>query len=162
MPDSHPLEVVDYLIQAGVPLVIIGGHAVNLHGFARATEDVDVAYRRNPETEILLSQALTDLGAFYIGDEIDVATGIETTYPSTLEYVRQHHLLMLGTRLGFLDVFDFVPGLPEVTVDELITTSVEFAGRRFVSLPWLRQMKQVADRPQDRIDLANLPVPGGD
>jgi hypothetical protein len=39
----------------------------------------------------------------------------------------------------------------------LFAASQENAGRRFVSLPWLRRIKQAAGRPKDRIDLENLP-----
>jgi hypothetical protein len=39
----------------------------------------------------------------------------------------------------------------------LLASSHETAGRRFVSLGWLRRMKQAAGRPKDRIDLENLP-----
>jgi hypothetical protein len=39
----------------------------------------------------------------------------------------------------------------------LFGSSNEIAGRRFVSLKWLRRMKQAAGRPKDRLDLDNLP-----
>jgi hypothetical protein len=42
-------------------------------------------------------------------------------------------------------------------VDDLFRSSRESNGRRFVSLKWLRKMKQAAGRPQDRMDLDNLP-----
>jgi peptidoglycan/xylan/chitin deacetylase (PgdA/CDA1 family) len=35
-PEFH---VFDVLQRHGVPFVVVGGHAVNFHGFIRATED---------------------------------------------------------------------------------------------------------------------------
>ncbi len=65
--------------------------------------------------------------------------------------------MMLGTDLGFLDLFDFIPSLPGESLDDLFTSAVVRAARPFASLSWVRRMKQAADRPQDRIDLENLP-----
>jgi hypothetical protein len=154
---ESPLGIADHLLHHEVPSVIIGGHAVNVHGFARATEDVDIVFRRTAESEARLATALQQINAYWIGQEIDPATGIERTHPVTLEYVQQKHLMMLGTDLGFLDLFDFIPSMPGETVDDLFTTAIERNGRQFASLSWIRRMKQAADRPQDRIDLENLP-----
>ncbi len=45
MPTTDdPLTVFQFLARAGVPFVIIGGHAVNFHGYVRATEDADVIF----------------------------------------------------------------------------------------------------------------------
>ena len=151
-------RIVDHLLRHQVPLVVIGGHAVNVHGFARATEDVDVIFHRTDESETQLLAALASIHAYWIGQEIDPATGVERIYPVTAEYLRGRHLMMLGTDLGFLDLFDFVPSMPGEGLEDLFATAVERAGRPFASLNWIRRMKEAADRPQDRIDLANLPL----
>ena len=89
MSDTSTLRIVDHLLRYQVPLVVIGGHAVNVHGFARATEDVDIVFRRSPESEIQLATALEAIHAYWIGQEIDPATGIERTYAVTIEYLRR-------------------------------------------------------------------------
>ena len=38
----------DALNRHAVPFVVIGGHAVNVHGYARATEDTDLLWVRSP------------------------------------------------------------------------------------------------------------------
>ena len=38
--------LLDVLSEHGVPFVVIGGHAVNLHGVLRATEDTDLLWLR--------------------------------------------------------------------------------------------------------------------
>jgi hypothetical protein len=155
MPD--PLELLRILHDHGVPLVIIGGHAVNFHGYGRATEDTDVIWLRSIQSEKDLFAALTEVEAQYIGDEIDPATGIERTYAVTLPFIRASRLMMLLTRLGFLDLFDYVPGLPQENVERVLESSIEFGGLRYVSLDFLRQMKKTSGRPKDKLDLENLP-----
>jgi hypothetical protein len=140
----------------GVDFVIVGGHAVIYHGFIRATEDYDAVWRRSPENDAALFQALTEMDAKYIGNDIDLATGIERTYPVTASYLEVRHLLMLWTRFGFLDLFDYVPGHPRADVGELFSTSVEFEGLRYVSRDWLAATKRAAGRSQDVKDLRGL------
>lgn len=153
-PDFRAVEI---LRRHGVPFVVIGGHAVNVHGSLRATEDTDVLWIRSPESEIHVLQALQEIDAQYIGSEIDPATGIERTHPVSAAFVRAERLMMLCTSVGFLDLFDYVPGFPDVSVSEVWETALDVGGVRFASLEWLRRMKQAAGRPKDLLDLENLP-----
>jgi hypothetical protein len=155
MPDDDQLLAT--LQRHGVPFVIIGGHAVSFHGYVRATEDTDIVWLRASESEQALFAALTELDAQFIGKEIDPASGIERTYPVTLAFMQATSLMMLLTRYGFLDLFDYVPGLPLVTPAELLASSIESDGLRYVSLDRLRQMKQATHRTKDQLDLENLP-----
>jgi hypothetical protein len=127
-----------------------------VHGYRRATEDIDIVWIRSPETVEALFRALGEIDAKYIGQEIDPASGLEKTYPVTLPFIRSSRLMMLLTRLGFLDLFDYVPALPQDDPRQLLAASVEVNGLRFASLQWLRRMKQAAARPKDLLDLKNL------
>ena len=140
-----------------VPFVIVGGHAVAHHGYVRATEDTDVIFRRTPESEVALFEALTEVNACWIGDEIDPETGIERLFPVSLSFIRGTRLMMLVTDFGFLDIFDYVPGRPNEPVEQLFDTAERYGRHKIVSLKWLRAMKTAADRPKDRLDLENLP-----
>jgi len=151
------LEVFRVLRRHGVPFVIIGGHAVNFHGFPRVTHDADVVWLRSPQADAKLLAALTELEAQYIGNQIDPQTGIERTYPVTAVFIAVEHLMMLWTKLGFLDLFDYVPGMPFEDVNQLFETSVTHDDLQYVSLEWLRRMKVISGREKDRTDLENLP-----
>ena len=141
----------------GVPFVIVGGHAVNYHGHRRATEDADVVWLRTPQSERALAAALAELNAQYITREIDPATGIERALPVNASFVAANRLMMLWVPdLGFLDLFDYVPGEPGSDVAELFRTSVEAEGYRYASLAWLRRMKRQAGRSKDLQDLEEL------
>jgi hypothetical protein len=155
MPDEF--AIFETLRRHGVPFVIIGGHAVNLHGFVRSTEDSDLVWLRSAESEELLLSALTEINAQHIGREIDPMTKLERTYPVTQQFIAISHLMMLWTKNGFVDLFDYIPGAPEVAVEELFKTSTEAKGFRFASVEWLRRMKQAAGRTKDKLDLDNLP-----
>ena len=157
MDSGNPFQLIDVLSRHDVPFVIIGGHAVTFHGYVRATEDTDIVFRRSPESESSLFDALSEVNAGWIGDEIDPETGIERTHSVTRDYIRRTRLMMLVSDCGFLDVFDYIPGFPDESVEELFATAVPHGSHRFVSLAWLRTMKSVANRPRDQSDLENLP-----
>jgi hypothetical protein len=155
---SDDPEILQVLHRHGVPFVVIGGHAVNFHGYARVTEDVDILWLRSSDSEQSLAEALAELDARFIGDEIDPKTGIERDHPVTLSYIQTHHLMMLVTRNGFLDLFDYVPGLPDANAGEVITAGLESDGVRYASLHWLREMKKASGRGKDLLDLDHLPT----
>lgn len=151
------IKILESLDRHKVPYLLTGGQAVYAHGFTRESEDVDIVWRRSSNTETELLAALTELNASYISNEKDPATGLEKLVPVSPAFISAHHLMMLWTPMGFLDIFTFVPGMPNENVDELFDTAIEFEGRKFVSLQWLRRMKMTANRSKDRIDLENLP-----
>lgn len=157
-PDD-PLSIFQLLARAGVPFVIIGGHAVVFHGHVRTTEDADLIFERSEASEAALLEALESIHACWISDERDPATGLERFVPVSASYVRGQHLMMLTTDLGFLDLYDYIPGFPDVPVAEVFADSIELDNLRFVSLHWLRKMKHAAGRHKDLDDLEHLPSP---
>lgn len=155
IPLGH-YELLDILVRHGVRFVIIGGHAVNFHGHVRTTEDLDLIWLREPASEAALVAALKATNACWISNEIDPTTGLEKLVPVTPEYVAITHLMVLVTDFGFLDLFDFVPGVPEASVRDVFDQSIPTGDHRYASLEWLRRMKQAANRPRDLADLENL------
>lgn len=154
---ATPVALLNSLAGAGVPFVIIGGHAVNFHGYVRTTEDTDIVFLRTTESEAALTEVLQSIRACWISDERDPQTGIERLVPVTPSYIRTQHLMMLWTDLGFLDIYDFIPGFPNTPVQELFAEPVFLGELRFVSLAWLRKLKTAAGRHKDLDDLEHLP-----
>jgi hypothetical protein len=152
----HHFKLLKILTDHGVPVVVIGGHAVSFHGHIRDTEDLDVIWLRTDAAEAALLAALTAVNAKWISNTIDPATGIEKPVPISLPYIKAHHLMMLVTDLGLLDLFDYVPGEPNADVQDVFDKSVDAGGARYVSLDWLRRMKSATDRPKDAEDLRQL------
>lgn len=56
-------DMVLELTAAGVEYLIVGGHAVAAHGVVRATLDIDIFVRSNPENASRVMQALRAWGA---------------------------------------------------------------------------------------------------
>jgi hypothetical protein len=155
---TNPLQVFELLARAQVPHVIIGGHAVNFHGYVRTTEDADIIFQRTAASEAALLEALQSIHACWISDDIDPQTRLERLVPVTAPYIRSEHLMMLCTDLGFLDIYDFIPGFPDTPVQEVLAGSAVLGAMHFVSLPWLRKLKAHAGRHKDLDDLEHLPV----
>jgi hypothetical protein len=158
MPSTdEPLSVFQFLARAGVPFVIIGGHAVIYHGYVRTTEDADLIFDRSAASEAALLEVLESIHACWISDERDPATGLEKLVPVSASYLRGQHLMMLTTDLGFLDLYDYIPGFPDTPIADVFSDSIELDNLRFVSLRWLRKLKQAAGRHKDLDDLEHLP-----
>jgi hypothetical protein len=114
-------------------------------------------FLRSADSESKLLSALQDANACWIGDQIDPQTGLERTYPVTEAYIRSNRLMMLTTDFGYLDLFDYIPGLPEHSVESLFNNAVWTDLGLFVSLSDLRKMKRASGRPIDLADLEKLP-----
>ena len=149
-------KLLETLTRHQVPFVIIGGHAVNYHGHQRGTQDVDAIWIRRGDSEVALVNALREMNACWVSDETDPGTGLEKLVPVSPNYVASTHLMMLVTDHGFLDLFDFVPGIPDADPQHVLNDSVPFKEFRYVSLDWLRRMKRATDRASDAEDLRHL------
>jgi hypothetical protein len=150
---SPSTGIFEPLLRRGVPFVVIGGVAVGFYGRLRATEDTDIIFLRDESSEENLFLALMDLDAAFISDEIDPSTNLERLIPVSKAYVRNSRLMMLCTRLGYLDIFDYVPGIEEQDVRDLINSAVKSAaGVPHVSLEWLLKIKKSAGRAKDLED----------
>ena len=134
-------EILEALSRGGVEFVVVGGIAVQTHGYIRSTRDVDIVTSPAAPAATRLSQALSALGAEEIG--------------------RNAHLTRFDTRSGRLDVLDLeeVAGAPG-SFDELRRRAlvVELDGIEIpvAGLDDLVRMKRAAGRPQDLIDIGAL------
>lgn len=151
-----PLGAFRVLQKHAVPFVVIGGHAVNVHGFVRTTEDMDIVFLRTRDSEIRLMAALRELNARWISNDKDPKTGIEIQIPVSLDVVRARPVLWLISDVGFLDVFDHVPGVVGLTPEELIRTAQVVDTIPYASRTALLAMKKAAGRPKDLLDIAEL------
>ena len=155
-------ELLLCLGRAGVRFVVIGGIAVGVHGYVRGTKDVDVCPDPDPENLRQLAALLTELEAEQLGvgdlepDELPMD-------PRRVEDLAQGGNFRLRTRLGDLDVMQWVAGIEgDHAYAELATDAMTVSFRDITltvcSLAKLRQMKEAAGRPQDKLDLEHLPA----
>jgi hypothetical protein len=161
MPDAlDPLPLLRALHERGIEHIIVGGFAVNAHGFIRVTKDLDIVPSPAQKNLEKLAEMLRDLGAMILdtGDFREEELPADPTRASDLEMGGNFCLL---TDLGRLDVMQWLSG---IDTDDLysefdpdaIEGSVEGIPVRVCSLEHLRAMKRAAGRPRDLEDLRRL------
>ncbi|HET6547094.1 MAG TPA: hypothetical protein VFG79_01470 [Solirubrobacter sp.] len=155
-----PDELIAALADAGVEYVLIGGLAVGAHGFPRATKDVDIVPAPEPSNLQRLAALLRALDARHHGmGDFDPS---EFPFdPHDPKQLGEGGNFVLTTRLGRLDVMQWVPGIPgERAFEHLARAAVDTTlnGRRVrtCSRDDLIAMKRAAGRPQDLVDLQEL------
>ena len=141
------LRLIASLNQAGVDYVIVGGVALNIHGLVRATEDVDIFVRPEPEN---IARLRTALKAVWADPDIDKITAEDLCgeYPA-VRYGPPEGSLYLDilTRLGEATAFADL----EVEQKEIEGIQVRVASPRT-----LYRMKKNTVRPIDRADAQAL------
>jgi hypothetical protein len=145
------------LVEHGVFFVVIGGLAVNFHGFVRATKDLDIIPGPDPANARRLFDALDQLDAAprEIGDlrpkEMPVEWG-----PEALDHGGNWVLM---TSAGRIDVLQWVSGVEgwEELRGRAVEAELPGIGRVwFASYDDLVAMKSAANRPIDVVDLDQL------
>ena len=141
------LRVIASLNEAGVDYVVVGGVALNLHGLVRATEDLDVFVRPDPENIERLRRALK---AVWADPEIDQITAEDLCgdYPA-VRYGPPEGSLYLDilTRLGEATLFADL---------EFQEKEVEGVRVRVATPKTLYRMKRDTVRPIDKADALAL------
>jgi hypothetical protein len=155
-----PVPLLEYLHEHGVEHIVVGGFAVNAHGFIRVTKDLDVVPRPTEENLTRLSKALRDLDATVLdaGDFEPQELPMDPTLPADLAQGGNFCLL---TRIGRLDVMQWLSGIDTDDLyaefdPEAVDGTVEGVPVRVCGLEHLRAMKRAAGRPQDLEDLRRL------
>jgi hypothetical protein len=135
------------LNDADLPYVVVGGVAVNLLGYQRATRDVAVLVPASAEQGRAIGALLQRLAA----------TRPDGSPLPDLLFDGDHHIRAL-TRWGLIDFIPEGDGAlswervhAEAVADELFGVVVPCA-----SLATIVLLKRLADRPRDREDLAAL------
>jgi hypothetical protein len=162
MPDAalDPLPLLAVLHKRGVQHIIVGGFAVNAHGFIRVTKDLDIV--PNPTTENLsrLAETLRDLDASVL-DAGDFEADELPADPTCAADLAMGGNFCLRTNVGRLDVMQWLSG---VEADDLyaeinrdaIEGTIDDVPIRVCGLEHLLAMKRAAGRPQDLEDLKAL------
>jgi hypothetical protein len=156
----EPDDLLVTLANAHVEFVVIGGIAVGVHGFVRATKDLDIVPDPTPENLTRLAHLLVEIEAQHVG--VGDFSPEEFPYdPTDPAQLAEGANFRLNTSHGPLDILQWVSGIDaDLAYRELApqAMSVQFRGVeiRVCSLEHLQAMKQAAGRPQDLEDLNRL------
>lgn len=150
--------LVGALQHAGVRYLIAGGLAVNAHGYLRFTKDVDVVLRLVPDNIERAFAALATLGYRPLVPISSAQFADATTRDG---WIRDKGMQVLqfwsdAHRETSVDMFVSEPFDFEDEYRRSLLKPLGAIEVRFVTIPTLIQMKEAANRPQDRIDIEYL------
>jgi hypothetical protein len=147
-PVFDPDRVVAALNAAGVEYVIVGGLAVGAHGVVRATRDVDIVAAQDRRNMERLADCLRKLGGEHPIE--GSLTGAALARPASFKVQTRHGEVQVLNRM------EGIPSFAELRRDQIQVEIASDAVAPVCSLAHLRAMKRAANRPRDRVDLAEL------
>jgi predicted nucleotidyltransferase len=152
VPEFRPVALLRRLTGAGVDFVVIGGVAVTVHGYARATRDLDVTYATDAENLERLGGVLLSLHARLRGVADDVP------FIPDARSLRRVQLLSLDTDEGGLDLLVDPSGAAPYAELRARADRIDLDGAdiRVAALDDLIAMKRAAGRPRDLVDVEAL------
>ncbi len=138
------LRIIKSLNEEKVDYIIIGGYAVILHGFLRATEDIDIVLKLTKENILYFQRAIKKI----YDEDIDEITFSELQKYSVIRY---------GTPENFY--IDIISGIGKTfSFENIIPVEkiVEGVKIKFASAESLFAMKKNTYREKDKLDLLFL------
>lgn len=152
------VDLLQALSSNGVDFVLVGGMAVQLHGYSRMTYDIDLVLSM---TDANLTRFIDIAKRFGLAPVIPVS--IDSLKNASLidQWHREKGMLAFALREPVVagSVIDVLVR-PDVSYERLNTDAVE--GRLFgctvkiASIEHLLEMKRIANRPKDLLDIRAL------
>lgn len=151
-------ELLQSLADKQVQYVLVGGLAVQLHGFLRATFDIDLVLAMDDENLVRFIDVAKSYG---LKPGIPVPIDSLRNADQIDQWHREKGMLAFSLREsqtggGIVDVLV----RPDVTFEKLSVNAVEGSlfGRHvpIASIEDLLAMKRIANRPKDRLDIEAL------
>ena len=130
-----------------VNYMVVGGYAVNFHGYERNTSDLDIWVKSTKENIRAISTALTDLG--FEDDSIKQLEVFDLNIP---------FLFHIGLSPNDVEVFNFVTGVKyeEAEPHRILFSRAENLPVYFISINDLIVNKMLTNRTQDKLDVEML------
>ncbi len=147
------------LNDAGVKYLVVGGVAVNAHGYIRATQDLDLVIALSESNARIAMQALSQLG---YRPRVPVEAQEFADPVLRRSWIEEKGMVVFSM---------FNDSMPETTVDVFVEEPFDFDSEfsaaevhaigsdvdvPFASIETLIRMKQQADRDRDRDDITHL------
>lgn len=131
-----------------VPYLVIGGYAVAVHGYVRATGDLDVWIHQTPENADKMLTIMLELGFSPYDFTLNDFLPDEEGKPA---------FIFIGEEPIKIDILGAVGDMSfEVCYNNKVVVNLEGIHINFMGKQDLIQSKQNANRPKDLIDLEKL------
>jgi predicted nucleotidyltransferase len=152
IPELHLSALLHRLSEGGVDYVVVGGVAVAVQGYGRATKDLDITYATDPANLEALGEVLIAAEARLRGVPEDVP------FIPDGRTLKRTQILTLDTVDGGLDLLVDPSGAPPYDAMRRRADLIEFEDIlvRIVGLEDLLAMKRAAGRAQDLADVEAL------
>lgn len=151
-------EAIVHALNGGeVRFIVVGGVAVNAHGYLRFTKDVDVVIQLAPRDIKSAFHALEQIG-YRPSNPITAEDFADATQREIWRREKGMMVLKMWSDAHNetpLDIFVYEPFDFDAEYERALVQEDEIPAR-FAAIPALIAMKQVADRAQDRIDIEKL------
>ena len=127
--------------------MVVGGYAVNFHGYERNTNDLDIWVKPSPENLFYIVSALKDMGF----DDSSI-NHIERFDPE------KPFLFHIGTKPEDIEVFNFVTGVKyeEAEPHKILFNYSSEIPIYFISINDLILNKMLTNRTKDKLDVEML------
>jgi hypothetical protein len=157
----EPDDLLLALTNAQVEFVVIGGVAVGVHNYVRATKDLDIVPDPSPENMERLAHLLVEIDAQQVGVG-DFSPDEFPFDPTDPVQLAEGANFRLETSHGPLDIMQWVAGIEaDLAYTELSPQAFPVRFRdiqiQVCALDHLLSMKRAAGRKQDLEDLEQLP-----
>jgi hypothetical protein len=134
------------LLAAGARFLVVGAHALAVHGVPRATGDLDVWIEADPDNARRVHGALVAFGAPV------AAMGVTRE-----DFIRPDQVVQIGLPPRRIDVLTAISGVPfEEAWPERVTHDVQGLAVPFIGRAALVKNKRAAGRAKDVADLEAL------
>jgi len=144
--DEELLKFWQSLNNNQVKYIMVGGFAVNMHGYSRATNDIDVWLKDEINNRRNLGRAMKQFGyGDLLWDEIQFVPGW------TEFYVGPGIMLDIMTTMKGIEDISFEQALEQATIATIKNIQVPF-----LHINQLISNKKAVNRPKDQLDVIEL------
>ena len=151
-------EIFRALADAEVDYVVVGGLAVILHGYLRATADLDLAIGLSPDNA---RRGMASLAGIGLRPRLPVTMDEFAVPDARAEWRNTRNMPVFplwdpANPLRSVDVFIDEPIAFEQLMQPAVTKDLDGPQVRVASIPHLIEMKRQAGRPRDLDDIGKL------
>lgn len=145
-------EVIESLHRHGAQFLVVGAHAVAVHGVPRGTQDIDLWVNRSAENAARVWRALADFGAPM------AAIGV-----TQADFESPDCVVQLGSPPNRIDLMTSISGVDsfEVAFRNRVEATVQGVTAPVLGRLELIANKRASGRTKDLVDLEWLEKPGG-